>query len=394
MTNDNMEPAYAWFSRDEMQRRWTGAQTRMAERGIDLLLITGEENFQYFAGSSASLALHQSLTRPSVLLLPATGSPIAITQGGAALSGTSHVSDVRNFNHLLEFPASALIDVIDDIGARPARIGAELGQEQRMGMPVGTYLELMAELSNTDFVDAADIIIGLRMRKSAQELVYMREAAAVTGRARQRLFDEITPGMTEREVVRRMRHLLSEEGADRTGFVILQHDDPGSRNQIPIDRALQPGTVLAVDAGAYVGMYAVDYVRMATLGKATNTQRNVHAAVLEVVEKMKAALKPGIRCCDLHALTLNAIAQSGCEHVDPRRAQTGRVGHGQGILITEPPSLCAADETVIEPGMVISTEPGVRLGDVQFQWEDVHVITETGYEQITLETSTLREIDF
>ena len=47
-----------------------------------------------------------------------------------------------------------------------------------------------------------------------------------------------------------------------------------------------------------------------------------------------------------------------------------------------------------EPGMVISTEPGLRLGDVQFEWEDVHVITENGYEQITQETSTLREIDF
>lgn len=394
MGNGSVEPAYAWFSNAEMQRRWTCAQARMAAQGIDLLLISGEENFQYFAGSSASLALHQSLTRPSVLLLPASGDPIAITQGGPALDGTSHVSDVRDFHHLLEFPPSAILDVIDDIGSRPSRIGAELGQEQRMGMPVGTYLGLVAALTNTEFVDAADIIVGLRMRKSEEEIVYMREAADVTGRARQRLFDEVTRGMTEREVVRRMRHLLSEEGADRTGFVILQHDDPGSRNQIPIDRPLQPGTVLAVDAGAYRGMYAVDYVRMATLGEATNTQRHVHAAVLEVVEKMKAALKPGIRCCDLHALTLAAIDESGCENVDPERAQTGRVGHGQGILITEPPSLCADDETVIEPGMVISTEPGLRLGNVQFQWEDVHVITENGYEQITQETSTLREIDF
>ena len=394
MKDVSLEPAYAWFSKGEMQRRWSAAQACMDAHGIDLLLVSGEENFQYFAGSSASLALHQSLTRPSVLLLPAVGEPIAITQGGESLKGTSHVNDVRDFHHLLSFPPSTILDVITDIGPTPRKIAAELGQEQRMGMPVGTYLGLVESLPNTEFVDAAGLIVALRMVKSAEEIVYMREAAAVTGRARQRLFDEITPPMTEREVVRRMRHLLSEEGADRTGFVILQHDDPGARNQIPIDRPLQAGTVLAVDAGAYVGMYAVDYVRMATLGEATNTQRHVHGAVLEVVEKMKAALKPGIRCCDLHALTLEAIEESGCEHIDSKRKQTGRVGHGQGILITEPPSLCADDKTVIEPGMVISTEPGLRLGDVQFQWEDVHVVTDDGYEQITLETSSLREIDF
>ena len=103
---------------------------------------------------------------------------------------------------------------------------------------------------------------------------------------------------------------------------------------------------------------------------------------------------PGIRCSELHAIAVRAVEASGCEPVEPGRLHTGRMGHGQGILITEPPSICAADDTVIEPGMVISTEPGLRLGDVQFQWEDVHVITEDGYEQITLETPELRELVF
>ena len=64
------------------------------------------------------------------------------------------------------------------------------------------------------------------------------------------------------------------------------------------------------------------------------------------------------------------------------------------MLLTEPPSIAAGDDTVLQPGMVISTEPGVRSGDVQFLWEDVHIITEGGHEQITLETSDLREIPF
>ena len=60
--------------------------------------------------------------------------------------------------------------------------------------------------------------------------------------------------------------------------------------------------------------------------------------------------------------------------------------------MTEPPSLCPEDHTVLEVGTVISTEPGVRCNDVQFLYEDVHVVTAEGHEQLTLETDELREI--
>jgi Xaa-Pro aminopeptidase len=77
----------------------------------------------------------------------------------------------------------------------------------------------------------------------------------------------------------------------------------------------------------------------------------------------------------------------------PDKLVGSRFGHGQGMLITEPPSINPRDDTVLEPGMVLSTEPGVRLGDVQFLWEDVHVVTEDGHEQLTTETDELREIE-
>jgi Xaa-Pro aminopeptidase len=64
------------------------------------------------------------------------------------------------------------------------------------------------------------------------------------------------------------------------------------------------------------------------------------------------------------------------------------------MLVTEPPSINPEDHTVLEVGMVISTEPGLRMGDVHFPWEDTHVITEDGHQQLTLETAELREIPF
>lgn len=386
---------YALFTRAEMERRYSRARELMSERGIAALLVTGEENVQYFAGASASIALHYSLSRPSVFILPANREPIIVSKSGDNLALGSYVEDVRDYTSLLAFPQEVVREALMDAAPENGRIGVELGQEQRMGMPVGAYLELVKSLPKANFVDAADIFIGLRMVKSKEELAFIRKAADITGRARQRLFeDHVEKGMTERDVARVLRRLILEEGGDRTSFIHFQLDLPGSKNQFHYDRLLKRDTVLAVDAGAYYGMYTVDYARMAALGKTTDLQKRVHEAVLEVNRAMAGALRPGVRCSELHRLGLEAIERTGFESNSPAKLRGGRLGHGQGMLITEPPSIAADDDTVLEAGTVISTEPTVRSGDVQFQWEDVHVVTEDGHEQLTLETYELREILF
>jgi Xaa-Pro aminopeptidase len=391
---DSKNLEHALFTRSEMERRWNTAREMMARQNIDALMVTGEENFQYFAGASASLALHHSLTRASVFILPVQRDPIIVTQGVDNLELGCYVTDVRPYTELLTFPHDTVVEALRDAGSDTQKIGVELGQEQRMGMPVGDYLALADAMPDVDFVDAAQIIIGMRIVKSPEELAYVRQAADVTGRARQRLFGLVETGMTERDVVRLMRQMILEEGGDRTSFVILQQDYTGAKNQMPYDRPLVKGDILAVDAGAYVRQYTVDYARMASLGPASDDQKRVHAGVLEVNARMKAALGPGVKCSEMHRVAMQAIADVGIEVDSPGRGLMGRMGHGQGMLITEPPSIAPADDTVLTEGMVISTEPGVRSGNVQFLWEDVHVITSDGHEQLTLETSELREIAF
>ena len=390
MTSENLE--YAMFSREEMESRYARARKLMDHRGIDALFVSGEENFQYLAGTTASIALHHSLTRPSVFILPLDAEPIIVTQGRANLALGSYVADVRDYADILNFPHKVVLATLRDTGLHDKRLGVELGQEQRMGLPAGAYGDLVEALPQAEFADAADILIGLRMVKSGEELAYIRKAADITGRARQRLFDQVKPGMTEREVARLTRQLILEEGGDRTAYVIFQLGIPGSGNPFHYDRPLKEGTILALDTGAYVGMYTIDYPRMATLGQATDEQRRVHRAALRVDEKMAAALRPGVRCSALYRIGLEAIAETRSELGELEQLPGSRMGHGQGMLVTEPPSICPEDHTVLEAGMVISTEPGVQWGDVQYLWENVHVITEDGHEQLTLETDKLREI--
>ena len=384
-TNDSQWSA---FSKADIEKRWARARAAMAEEGLDALLITGEENFQYFTGSTGTLGYHYSCTRPAVLVFPREGEAAAVAGEMLthSLGMTTPVRDLRGYVAIERFPYAMVIEALNDLVGAKARIGAELGHEQRMGMPVGDYLSVVQALPQASFVDAGDLIVRLRMVKTPEEVAYMREAAAITGRARQRLFREIVPGMTERDAVRRMRQLILEEGGDRTSFVHLIAGSPGSHSQHHLDRPLTKGNVFYLDAGAYVRFHTIDYARIATLGPASNRARHGHEVLLEANARMIEALRPGVRCSELHDIATRVITAAGYEIVP-----TGRMGHGQGICFTEPPSISPDDHTMLEEGMVISTEPEVA---VDMLWEDVHVITADGSDKLTHEPVDLYEIPF
>ncbi|MCH8087155.1 MAG: aminopeptidase P family protein [Chloroflexi bacterium] len=398
MTSTDLE--YAMFSRAEMERRYNRARELMAEKQLDALLITGDHNFHYFAAAAASIGPNNSLSRPSLFILPVGRDPIIVTQGRDNLVLGCYVTDLREYSGVLSVPVDLVVESLREAGLKNKRVGAELGQEQRMGIPVGVYLDLVAAMPEVEFVDAADIIIKTRMVKSQEELAYMRKAAEITARARQRLFDNhLAPGMTEREVARLMQQLMLEEGADGTSFVHFQFDIqsqlPGAKTAFHYERPLRKGTILGIDTGAYVGMYTVDYPRMVALGKATDEQKRLYEALLKVNSRMAEALRPGVSVSEIHRVGARAIEEVGVEPDNPQRLLGGsRMGHGQGIQFTEPPSITPDDHTVLEVGMVISTEPGVGSGDLKLLWEDTHAITEDGHELLTLETDELREIPF
>jgi Xaa-Pro dipeptidase len=92
-----------------------------------------------------------------------------------------------------------------------------------------------------------------------------------------------------------------------------------------------------------------------------------------------AAAKPGVRCCDVNEAALNEIRSAGYEQF-----LRHRMGHGKGLQEHEPPWVEAGDRTVLEPGMIISDEPGLYVpGYGGFRHSDTLVITETGCRRLT-----------
>jgi len=370
-----------------MRKRLERTQELMKREKLDALFISGEENFQYFTGLSGTICLHYSNARPAVLVVPLEGQPIAVVGSATEEVVRSAVKDVRSYTTTLGVPTELYVKALKDVGLRNRRVGIEEGLEMRLGQPLGELLRLMKALPEVSFIDASSLIWELRMTKSKEELDLMRKAADITGRARQKTFDQFQEGMTHRQVARLFSELMLKEGADRVAFVHVGCREPINHTQLHSETPLNKGDILYVDGGAYVRTHTIDFPRFAVVGKAPEEIKRYHRLIVDISGKMADSIKPGVRCSDLWKVGYDLIKRAGFSPFN-----VGRMGHGQGMLPTEPPSVSSEDRTVLIQGMVVSTEPLIVVRDTAIIWEDTYVVTEDGHERLTHETEELREV--
>ena len=121
----------------------------------------------------------------------------------------------------------------------------------------------------------------------------------------------------------------------------------------PSARTLAAGDVLMLDTGASRQGYFCDFDRNWAIGHAPDAARRAHATLWRATEAGLAAARPGATCAALFR-AMAADLGGGSD--------IGRLGHGLGMQLTEWPSIAPHDETVLEPGMVITLEPSLAIG--------------------------------
>ena len=121
-----------------------------------------------------------------------------------------------------------------------------------------------------------------------------------------------------------------------------------------------------LDTGLVWDGYFCDFDRNWSVGTATEPVRSAHGRLVEACDAAFDLARPGATAADLfHAM--NSVLSKGGAGTD-----AGRLGHGLGMSLTEWPSLIAADETVLEPGMVLTLEPGIETkGGIMVHEEDI-----------------------
>lgn len=364
------------FPVDEYEARLERAQRAMGEQRLDAVLLTSEPEVRYFSGFHTQF--WESPTRPWFLVLPAAGGPIAVVpEIGAAGMAATWVEDIRTWPSPRpdDDGISLLAGVLASLPARHGRIGASLGVQSHLRMPWNDFMALRQRLA-AGFVDCMDLLVRLRMVKSPREVDKIRHACAIAGAGFAALPGFAAAGMSEREVCRELRIDLLRRGADHSPYLIAG-SGPGGYDSIimgPGDRVLEHGDVLIIDTGTVYDGYFCDFDRNWAFGHADDAVRRAYATVFAATDAGFAAVRPGATTSDLWRSMWSVLEQGGA-----LGNEVGRLGHGLGMQLTEQPSNTATDGTVLEPGMVLTLEPGMTFAPGrQMVHEENIVVTADG----------------
>ncbi len=367
----------------EQEYEWRVRRARelMADRGIEVLLVTDPMHYQYFTGHRAP----GHAGRPSIFVLPLDGAPALITMWVQKmfneLDGLPFPSWVEDKRFYTEFPFDSarptdwgIVDVLRERNAQRATIGIELGEWTKLGVPVADHERLKRDLPEARFVDGGAVAWGCRMIKSEWEVEQMRRACELSGRAWKRVLGELKIGHTARDIAKMIALGYDELGGPMmfAGFARGATGEHG---------AFQSGDVLYLDGGGTFGGYPTDFTRRAVFGEPSPRQSEEHRIALEIQDAMLDAIRPGVRVAKLFEIAVERIEAGGLRNYSDHPAK--RIGHGIGLEQGEPPSLSGADSTVLSAGMTLTVEPKFYSEDGLVNPDEMVLVTEDGHEVLS-----------
>jgi Xaa-Pro aminopeptidase len=228
------------------------------------------------------------------------------------------------------------------------------------------------------------------MVKDEDELALMREAALLGCRLFDHILAFLRPGLREVDVAAELEHQARVLGAEGMSFETIVASGP--RSAMPHGRAtnarLPRRGFLTLDFGVILNGYCSDMTRTIHLGAPRPKERSAYEAVLEAQQSGVAAVASGVSCGEVDEAARSVLRNSGLAD-----AFSHSTGHGVGLEIHEPPRVGAGQTNRLQPGMVVTIEPGVYLqGEFGIRIEDMVAVTRTGCEVLTPSPKALIEI--
>ena len=250
-------------------------------------------------------------------------------------------------------------------------------------LPAPVFVALREALgSGVEIGPAGPLLDRLRMRKSSAEIELLREACRITDIGAAVFADACREGgLSERELAVELEAALKRAGSGRLAFPLILGagaERTASVVPFPSEKRLERGDLVLLDVGATYGGYCADLSRTACVGLApTPAQRHLLETVLELYHALEAALRPGVRADELHALAVGQARAAGYE-------LPFLVGHNTGCENHEDPVLDGESRLVLEPGMLETLEPGIYVPGVGgCRIEKTVLVTETGCEPLS-----------
>lgn len=328
--------------------------------GVDAMLVTDETNVRYltgFTGDSTAI-----LIQPSGLTILSDGR--YETQLADECPGIA--TRIRPPSQLI---AELVAETVSDLSIR--RVGIEAGQ-----MTVATFRTLCDAAKTTQWFETAGVVETGRMIKDAGEIETTCRAVAVAQAAFRAVQPILTAETTEREVAYRLEAEMRALGAEGCSFSPIVAAGPAGAlpHYRPADVPLGDAPSLLIDWGAKLNGYASDLTRTLHRPTAPDAFRRAYEAVLEAQLAAIAAIGPGAACRDIDTAARGVLERYGMAD-----AFKHGLGHGTGLQIHESPRMSASSEQTLEPGMIITVEPGVYFaGEFGIRIEDDVLVTDQG----------------
>lgn len=230
----------------------------------------------------------------------------------------------------------------------------------------------------------------LRRIKTPEELEYLRRAEAIGDEAFQALLPLLKPGMTELEAAAELEYQMKKRGAEGFSFDTIMASGIHSSmpHAIPSEKKLEAGDFITMDFGCVYRGYCSDMTRTVVLGKADEKQKEIYGIVLRAQKAALELIRAGLPGSRVDREAREIIEKAGYGDCFGHG-----LGHSVGLYIHEEPRLSPGDDTILEPGMIETVEPGIYVpgfGGVRI--EDMVAVTEEGCENLTHSPKELMEL--
>lgn len=355
------------------QSRLARLREQLIAHGIDAIALVPGPNMVYLSH------IHSHLSeRPIVLFLPVNEAPSIVIPNLEAMKAKA-----------AGVPTERIHGWGDDEGYMGAfghaaeqlnLSGRTLGVEAHH-MRVLEFDILRESIPDLRTTHAEPVLSPLRLVKDGDEIAAMQRAVDVAQAAMEALLPQIRVGMTEKQIAARLTQLMLDGGADSVAFgpIVSAGPNGASPHAVPTERPLQNGDLLIIDWGCTVDGYPSDITRTFAIGKIDPELERIYSAVKLANEQGKLSAGPNATGHDVDRAAREVIEEAGYGEFFIHRT-----GHGLGLEIHEPPFMMEGNHTMMDPGNVITVEPGIYLpGRAGVRIEDDLVITEKGNRSLT-----------
>jgi ectoine hydrolase len=374
------------FDISEYKERMKKTKRRMAESGIEVLLVTDPANMNYLSGYDGwSFYVHQLL-----IVIIDEEQPFWIGRGQDA--NAARVTTWLGSDNIIPYPDDYVQSTVKHPMDFVSDILKEIGQAHRtIGVEMDTYYftakcyeNLKKGLPNARFKDATSLVNWVRIVKSDREIEYIKKAAKIVEKAMQVGIESIREGVRECDVVAKIYQAqisgTEEFGGDYPAIVPLLPS--GEKTSTPhltwTDQTYKQGDPVILELAGCYKRYHSPLARTLVIGEPSREIKDLAEVVIEGIQTALDAVRPGKTCEEIEAAWRKSIEKNGYK-------KDSRIGYAMGL--NYPPdwgehtaSLRQGDKTVLEPNMTFHLIPGIWLDKIGVEISESFRVTENGAE--------------